>query len=150
MSDIISRLPEFIGNHPLLSLGFIGVLIALVVTEIQRLSRGYAALTPAGLTRLINRDDALLIDVSSLQDFQNGHIPGARNVLMSQFDPESKELAKVKEMPVAVVCRTGQASAGAAKRLVKAGFTHVAWLDGGLRAWSEAQLPLDKGRGGKH
>ena len=146
MSDFLHRLPEFLGNHLYLTLGFVGVLIALAVTEAQRFTRGYAALTPAGLTQLINRDNALLIDVSSQQDFEKGHIPGARPVAMSQFDPESKELAKVRELPVAVVCRTGQTSAQAAQRLKKAGFTKVFWLDGGLRSWNEAHMPLAKGR----
>lgn len=146
MSDILHRLPEFLGNHLYLTLGFIGVLVALAVTEAQRFTRGYTALTPAGLTQLINRDNALLIDVSSQADFEKGHVPGAKSVVMSQFDPESKELAKVKELPVAIVCRNGQVSAQAAQRLKKAGFAKVFWLEGGLGAWSEAQMPLAKGR----
>ncbi len=146
MSEILQRLPEFLGNHLYLTVGFVGVLVALVAIEAQRFARGYAALTPAGLTQLINRENALLIDVSSLQDFENGHIPGARHVAMSQFDPESKDLAKVRELPVAMVCRSGQASAQAARRLRKAGFTKVFWLDGGLRSWNEAHMPLAKGR----
>ncbi|HEY0178275.1 MAG TPA: rhodanese-like domain-containing protein, partial [Dokdonella sp.] len=111
MSDVLHRLPEFLGNHFYLTLGFFAVLVALLVTEAQRFTRGYTALTPAGLTQLINRENALLIDVSSLQDFEKGHIPGAKHVAMSQFDPESKDLAKVRERPVAVVCRSGQTSA---------------------------------------
>jgi rhodanese-related sulfurtransferase len=65
---------------------------------------------------------------------------------MSQFDPESKDLAKVRDLPVAVVCKTGQTSAEACKRLAKAGFTKVHWLDGGLGAWRTADLPLVKGK----
>jgi rhodanese-related sulfurtransferase len=146
MSDILHRLPEFLGNHFYLTLGFVGVLVALIVTEAQQLTRGYKALTPAGLTQLINRENALLIDVSSLQDFEKGHIPGAKHVAMSQFDPENKDLAKVKDLPVALVCKTGQTSATAAQRLKKAGFSKVFWLEGGLGAWTEAQMPLAKGR----
>ena len=146
MSDFLQRLPEFLGNHLYLTLGFVGVLIALVATEGQRFMRGYKALTPAGLTQLVNRENALLIDVSSQQHFEKGHIPGAKHVALSQFDPESKDLAKAKELPVAIYCRNGQTSGQAAQRLVKAGFTKVYWLEGGLAAWSEAQLPLAKGK----
>ncbi len=146
MSDGLHRLPEFLGNHFYLTLGLIGVLIALAVSEAQHLLRGYTALTPAGLTQLINRDNALLIDVSSQVDFEKGHIPGAKAVALSQFDPESKDLVKVRELPVAVVCKNGQASAQAARRLKKAGFLHVFWLEGGLGAWNEAHMPLAKGR----
>jgi len=146
MSDFIHRLPEFLGNHFYLTLGFIGVLVALLVTEVQRFTRGYKALTPAGLTQLVNRENALLIDVSSLQDFEKGHIPGAKHVAISQFDAENKELAKARDLPVAIYCRNGQTSGQAAQRLVKAGFARVYWLEGGLSAWSEAQLPLAKGK----
>jgi rhodanese-related sulfurtransferase len=65
---------------------------------------------------------------------------------MSAFDPESKDLAKARELPIAIVCRNGQASAQAARRLKKAGFGKVFWLEGGLGAWREAQMPLAKGR----
>jgi rhodanese-related sulfurtransferase len=116
------------------------------MTELQQFTRGYKALTPAGLTQLVNRENALLIDVSNMQDFEKGHIPGAKQVAMSQFDPEQKDLAKVKDAPVAIYCRTGQTSGQAAQRLVKAGFTKVFWLDGGLSAWTSAQLPLARGR----
>ena len=146
MSDFMHRLPEFLGNHFYLTLGFIGVLVALLVTEVQRFTRGYKALTPAGLTQLVNRENALLIDVSSLQDFEKGHIPGARHVAISQFDAENKELVKARDLPIAIYCRNGQTSGQAAQRLVKAGFSRVYWLEGGLGAWSEAQLPLTKGR----
>lgn len=146
MSDFLTRLPEFVSNHPFLSFGFIGVTAALVASEFARATRGYTALTPAALTQLINRENALVIDVSSIQDYEKGHIPGARHVAMSQFDPESKDLAKAKELPIAIYCRTGQTSGQAAKRLKKAGFTRVHVLEGGLRTWTEAQLPLVKGR----
>jgi rhodanese-related sulfurtransferase len=146
MSDILHRLPEFLGNHFYLTLAFVGVLVALAVTEAQRFTRGYTALTPAGLTQLVNRENALLVDLSPPADFEKGHIPGAKNVAPGRFDPESKELAKVRELPVAVVCRNGQASAQAARRLRKAGFAQVYWLEGGLAAWNEAQMPLARGR----
>ena len=146
MSEFLARLPQFLANHPLLALGFFGVLIGLVVNEIMQLRRGFTGLTPAGLTQLINRENALLIDVSSLADYEKGHIPGARHVALSQFDPESKELAKVRELPVAICCRNGVTSHSAARRLVKAGFQHVYALEGGVRTWTEAQLPLVKGR----
>jgi rhodanese-related sulfurtransferase len=146
MSDFLHRLPQFLGNHLYLALGFVAVLVALAVTEAQRLTRGYTALTPGGLTLLVNRENALLIDLSSPQDFEKGHIPGARSVAPDQFDPESKVLTKVRELPVVVVCRNGQASAQAARRLKKAGFAKVFWLDGGIGAWNEAHMPLAKGR----
>jgi rhodanese-related sulfurtransferase len=91
---------------------------------------------------MINRDEALVIDLSPIGDFEKGHIAGSKSVQMSQFDPESKLLAPAKSRPVVVVCRSGVTAAGAAKRLKKAGFEHVYLLDGGVAAWRQADLPL--------
>ena len=143
---MLERLPEFIGNHPILSLAFVGIAVALIANELSRFTRGYKTLTPAELTRLINQDNALVVDVSPINDFEKGHIVGSRHVAMSQFDPENKILAKLREMPVAVVCRTGMQSGQAARRLVKAGFTRVYSLDGGVAAWQQAELPLARGK----
>ncbi|MBW3551513.1 MAG: rhodanese-like domain-containing protein [Proteobacteria bacterium] len=140
------ELLAFAGRHPLLSLGLAAVTVALIYTEIARLFRGYKGLRPAELTTLINRENALVIDLSPSADFEKGHIAGSRSVAPSQFDPESKLLSKAKALPVVVVCRNGQASGNAAKRLKKAGFEHVYWLDGGVQAWQQADLPLVKGR----
>lgn len=142
----LERLPEFIGNHPILSLAFIGIGVALVANELSRFTRGFKGVSPAELTQLINREDALVIDVSPINDFEKGHIVGSKHVAMSQFDPENKLLAKVRELPVAVVCRSGVQSGQAAKRLVKAGFSRVYSLEGGLAAWQQAELPLAKGK----
>lgn len=141
------ELLAFASRHMYLSLGFVGLTVAIVYTEIARLFRGYKALRPAELTALINRDNALVIDLSASGEFEKGHIAGSRSVQVSQFDPESKQLANAKALPVVAVCRTGQASADAAKRLKKAGFEQVYWLDGGIQAWQQADLPLIKGRG---
>jgi rhodanese-related sulfurtransferase len=146
MSEILHRLPEFIGNHTLLAMLFLSVLVAWLGSEAARLFRGYREITPAALTQLINRDSPLVVDLSSTQDFEKGHIPGARHVPLSQFDPENKDLAKVRELPVAVYCKTGTTSAQAAARLVKAGFKRVFWLGGGLASWQQADLPLVRGR----
>ena len=143
---LLERLPEFVSAHPILVLGFVAVTFALIANEFSRFTRGYRALTPALLTHLINRENALVVDVSPLNDFEKSHIVGSRNVVMSQFDPENKLLAKAQELPIAVVCRNGMVSGQAAKRLVKAGFKRVHWLDGGIGAWQAADLPLARGR----
>lgn len=141
------QLTEFIGNHPILVLAFVGIGVALVANEMSRFTRGYKGITPAELTRLINREDALVIDVSAHNDFEKGHIVGSKHIAMSQFEPGHKLLAKAKEQPVVIVCRTGMTAGNAAKQLVKAGFAKVQILEGGVGAWQQAELPLTKGRG---
>lgn len=142
----LERLPEFIANHPILSMALVGLTVAIIANEVSRVTRGFKGISPAQLTQLINRENALLVDVSPFNDFEKGHIPGAKHVAMSQFDPESKLLNKVKELPVAIVCRSGITSSQAAKRLVKAGFKQVYSLEGGTAAWQQADLPLARGK----
>ena len=146
MSEFLQRLPEFFAHHMLLAMLFLVLTVVLIGNEVSRLFRGYKELTPNGLTLLINRENLLLVDLSSSQDFERGHIPNARHVPLSQFDPENKDLNKVKEMPVALYCKDGNTSATAAARLVKSGFKHVYWLGGGLAAWRGADLPTVSGR----
>jgi rhodanese-related sulfurtransferase len=141
-----SDLLAFAGAHPYLSLALAAITLALVYNEAMSRLRGFKGIGPAQLTALANRDNALVVDLRPLADFEKGHIPGARNVQMSQFDPENKQLAAARALPVVLVCKTGQSAAGAAGRLRKAGFEQVYVLDGGIGAWQQADLPLAKGR----
>ena len=140
------ELLAFAERHPYLSFALVGLTVAILYVEIARLFRGYKALRPAELTALMNRDNALVVDLSASNDFEKGHIPGSRNVIPSQFDPQGKLLAGAKQSPVVLVCRNGMASDAAAKKLKKAGFEQVYWLEGGTAAWDAAGLPLVKGR----
>ena len=142
----LDRLLAFASAQPYLSLALVGLTLAIIYNEIAQLFVGYKRVSPAQLTALINHENALLVDVSPIGDFEKGHIIGSKNVVMSQFDPENKVLAKVRDLPVALVCRTGMSASDAAKRLVKAGFTKVHCLDGGIAAWQQADLPLSRGR----
>lgn len=143
---MVATLSSFAAAHTALVLAFVAVTGALIYTELARLTRGYRAIGPAQVTDLINRENALVVDIRALADFEKGHIVGARHMVLSQFDPENKALAKVKDLPVVLVCRTGITVAGAAKRLVKAGFSRVHVLDGGIAAWQQADLPLARGK----
>ena len=146
MNDFLHKLPEFIGNHVALAALFVVLLVALIVTQVATLFSKTRELSPAGLTGLINRDNPLLIDLSSLADFEKMHVPGARHVAMSQFDPEKKDLAGAKSLPVVLMDKDGRGNASkAAQRLLKAGFAHVFTLGGGVLGWHAAQLPVAKG-----
>jgi rhodanese-related sulfurtransferase len=142
----IPDLLAFAGRHPILLLALAGLTLAIVFNELASLLRGVKGVGPAALTALINRDNALVVDLRPQADFEKGHIAGARTVQMSQFDPENKQLAAARSLPVVLVCKAGQTSSGAAARLRKAGFERVYVLDGGIGAWQQADLPLAKGR----
>ncbi len=142
----MQALLEFAQQNLLLSLALAGLTLALIVTEILRLFRGFKGVSPAQLTELINRENALVVDLRGLGDFEKGHIIGSKHVLPSQVEPEGKLLAKVKESPVVLVCAAGITASGTAEKLVKAGFKQVSVLDGGIGAWTGAGLPLAKGK----
>jgi Rhodanese-related sulfurtransferase len=141
-----AELIAFAGRHPYLSLGLAALTVAIIGNEVMGLFRGYKGLQPAGLTALVNRENALVVDLRPIAEFEKGHIPGAKNVQVSQFDPENRQLAAARGLPVVLVCKAGQASGDAARRLRKAGFERVFVLDGGIGAWQQAGLPLAKGR----
>ncbi len=146
MNDFLHKLPQFIGNHVALSALFVILLVALIVVQAKTMFSKIKELSPAGLTALINHDNPLLIDLSALADFEKMHVPGAKHVAMSQFDPEKKELAKAKDLPVVLMDKDGRGnSAKAAQRLVKAGFGRIYVLGGGVLGWHAAQLPVAKG-----
>lgn len=141
-----AELADFAGRNPILSLALAGLTVAIIWNEIAGRMGGFKRVGPVELTGMINRDNALVVDLRAAGDFAKGHIAGARNVQMSQFDPENKQLAPAKDLPVVLVCNVGQTAAGAAKRLRKAGFAKVSVLEGGIQAWQGADLPLVKGR----
>jgi hypothetical protein len=95
----LEELLAFAGRHQLLSIALVGLTVAIIVNEVMQLFRGYKTLRPAGLTALINRDNALVVDLRPIADFEKGHIPGSKNVQMSQFDPENKQLDQDKTLP---------------------------------------------------
>jgi len=146
MNDFLHTLPQFVRNHEALSALFVILLLGVIVTQLEPLFRKYKELTPAGLTLLINRESPLLVDLSAYADFEKMHVPGAKHVAVSQFDPEHKDLSKAKELAVVVMDKDGRGADKAAQRLVKAGFAKVYTLGGGVLAWQQAQLPVAKGK----
>ncbi|HEX5960045.1 MAG TPA: rhodanese-like domain-containing protein [Rhodanobacteraceae bacterium] len=146
MHEFLTRLPHFTANHVLLVAALIVIVLALIGLEVSRRFRGFRELTPGALVQMINRSEPLVVDLSPVADYEKGHITGSKHVAPSQFDPENKDLAKAKGLQVVTVCKTGVESGKAAKRLVKAGFTNVATLAGGIAAWKRADLPLAKGK----
>lgn len=138
---------EFIGNHPVLAGLFAVVLAAWIAYEITRLTRKWNEVDTLAAVRLINRDDALVLDVSNSTDFAKGHIVGARSLPPSRIESGNQELLKAKDRPVLVYCKNGQVSPQMANRLVKLGFSDVHVLSGGLAQWSSDQQPVSRQKG---
>jgi len=94
--------------------------------------------------QLINRHDAVVVDIREPNEFAAGHIINSRNVPLKELDSRVKELARYKEKPVIVTCDNGNRSRGGASALKKLGFNQVYNLTGGLGDWQKAGLPTEK------
>jgi rhodanese-related sulfurtransferase len=138
----MEQLVEFAGNHPLLSGGFVAVLLLLVWTEITRRTRGFSELAPPQAIPLINDKNTVVVDISPSAEFSRGHIVGARNILPSRFADPDAEIRKLEGKNVVVVCKNGQAAQSAAASLVKVGAAQVVVLKGGMTQWKADNYPV--------
>lgn len=137
----LQNLPEFIVNHWMLVLALITTL-ALLAYQLIRGNKG--SVDPLGATDLINRREAVVIDVRPLADFAQGHIINAINIPMNGFKNQITTLHKHKGKPIVIACRSGSQSAMACQQLRKEGFEDVLNLRGGIMAWQSANLPVTR------
>jgi len=134
---------EFVRNNLLLiAVAFVSG--AMLLWPFVRLRAGGPRVSAAQATQMINREDALMVDVRDPAEFGAGHVIGARNVPLARIDDGANDLAKRKDRPLVVYCDGGERSAKAAAALAKQGFARVASLSGGLGAWQSAGLPVEK------
>ena len=128
------------------------VLLATVVVSggmllwplIARLMNPGQDVGPIEAVQLINRRDAVVLDLRDAADYKSGHITNARHIPEGEIDSRMKELEKVKARPIIVSCARGNRSMSVANRLRKLGFAEVFSLRGGIAAWQQANMPLEK------
>jgi rhodanese-related sulfurtransferase len=104
---------------------------------------GGARVSAADAVRLINREKAVLIDISEPAEYAAGHAVGARSVPLGALET-SRDLPKNKALPLVVVCPNGSRAPRAVAVLKKLGFENTTALAGGLAAWRAANLPTEK------
>lgn len=136
---------EFAGNHTLLVTAFVVILAALVWNLITG-AGGRNAIDPVKATELINHEDAVVVDVRSMDEFGKGHIINSINIPMNGFGDQLGRLQKHKDKPIIVVCQSGSRSGMAVKTLHKNGFEQAKNLRGGILAWNNANLPVQHKR----
>lgn len=135
------QLFEFVFHHWVLFLALI-VILALLAYNLTAGAKG--SIEPIGATELINRREALVVDVRPAADFAQGHIINAINMPMNGFKNQTATLQKHKDKPIIVACRSGSQSSMACRQLRQAGFPEVYNLRGGVMAWQSANLPLTR------
>jgi rhodanese-related sulfurtransferase len=133
---------EFATNNLLLVGGFLVVLGLLVWTELMRKIQGLTELTPVESVAWINDPEAVVVDISSIADFNKGHIINAKNLQASRLASPDAEVLKLKDHKLLVVCKSGQTAISAAGNLRKMGADNVAVLKGGMAQWRADQFPV--------
>lgn len=142
----MQQIIEFAANHALLSGAFVAALLLLLWTEVSRKAQGFRSLSPAEAVAFMNQGDTAVIDISSAADFEKGHIIGARNLPASRLKEPDKEVRKMLDKPILLVCKNGQTVQPVAAGLVKLGAADVAILKGGMSQWASDQYPVTRKR----
>jgi rhodanese-related sulfurtransferase len=115
----------------------------LVWPAVRRAGAG-ASVSTLQATLLINQQNALVLDVREAVEYEKGHMLNARNIAIGEIDARAAEIEKYKAKPVIIVCDNDNRSGRAATVLRKLGFEQVSTLSGGIGAWRQAGLPLEK------
>ena len=140
-----SQLSEFITNHPWLILAAVALTAMLIGGELKRRLSGVRDVVPGEATRLLNHENAIMIDMRSDRDFRDGHIVNAVHAPADNSDISAR-LDKYRDRPLIVYCRSGQRSMPVCSKLRKQGFEKVYNLKGGVLGWQQADLPISKGK----
>jgi rhodanese-related sulfurtransferase len=137
----MDRLLEYATHHYWFAALAVVTGIAVLVNELRQRALGIAALGPQEVIRLMNQG-ATVLDLRAQQDYQQGHISGARHFEPGQLATAADTLKKYKEKALIVYCDRGGSAAGAVRALTQQGFTKVFNLRGGIAAWRAENLPL--------
>ncbi len=137
---IMEQLFEFVGNH----VGLIAIWGAFVVALMwDNNRRSGDSVSTAQATHLINRENALVVDIRDKKEFSTGHLAGAVNIPYANLASRLSELERHKNNPIILVCKSGQTVGVAGKMLREKGFNAVR-MKGGMMEWNNQNLPLVK------
>lgn len=131
----------FLENWLLIAVAFVSG--GMLVWPLVRGGGGAGAVGASEAVRMMNREKAVLIDVSEPREYAAGHAAQARSVPIGQLDA-SKDLPSNKALPLVVLCPTGARAGRAAASLRKLGYAQARALAGGTAAWRDAGLPIEK------
>lgn len=140
----MERYIEFITNHWMLFIALLVVTYLLIQELFDNVFKRYKSLAPTEAVTQLNTTETIIIDVSETKDYRKGHITDAINIPSAKLDKSLGPIEKYKDSPILVLCQTGARSAPACKQLYKLGYRQVINLIGGLQAWEDQKLPIDR------
>ena len=135
----MDRLFEFIGNHIELSVAFCALLFALWYTERSRSGR---SVSPQEATLMLNKDEAVIVDLRDKKEFGEGKITGSIHIPFGSLKERSTELEKYKDKQIILVDKMGQHTGMAGKTLQAEGFENICRMSGGISEWKNSNMPL--------
>lgn len=139
------QLIEFLTAHWPLAISFVMLLILLIISELRNKKGSVIRLSPQQATQLINKDQAIVVDMRDDLAFKQGHIISAWHILPTAVLTHEK-LAQHKDKPIVLVCQNGYQSMAQGRQLRKQGFTAVYAIAGGIDGWLNSGLLLVKGK----
>ena len=137
----MDRFIEVVGNHIELSALFVFFLAALWWSERSRSGR---SLSPAEVTRILNSEEGVVVDIREKKEYSEGFITGSLHIPYGSLKERSSELEKYREKDIVLVDKMGQHSGAAGKILREQGFEKIARLSGGISEWKNSNMPLVK------
>ncbi len=135
---------QFIQNN----LGLVAlVIISALMLFWPMINRRVSGIKEVGAmeaTQLINHHDALILDVREDKEYSGGHAPNAKHIPLGQLSGRIQELEKFRDKPIIAICRSGARSGHGCSVLRKNGFEQVYNLSGGMSAWQQANMPVER------
>lgn len=139
----MEKIPEFIANHLFLC-SFLVAILLLLLWNIFSGIPGSLELSANEVTRMINRENAYVLDIRSADEFQSGHVVNAVNIVKSTLHEHVDAMKDYKDKTAIICCQYGQQSTRMVRSLRTQGFESFYCLKGGVSAWQSDNLPLIK------
>lgn len=140
----MDHLVPFLLAHWTLSLAFIVLLVLIFIVEQLCVRKNTMMIGPQEVIGLINHENAVVVDIRKKDVFVRGHIVNAVHLPFAELKNDIKKIAEHREKPIVVVCAQGVQAVKAAEMIQSYEFNQVKVLKGGMQAWKEAQLPVEK------
>lgn len=138
------ELMDFLQRHVYIAAVALVSGFALLAATLMKGVGGGRQVGAAAAVQLINRANALVLDVREPAEYASGHIIGSRNIPLGQLAERKKELERYRAKPIVLVCQTGVRAGRASGDLGREGFAEVSVLEGGIAAWQQAAMPLER------
>ncbi len=96
------------------------------------------------MQRLQSKDQVMIIDVRTINEFGMGHIPGAINIPLSDLANRLDEIRKQQQKDIILYCESGMRAGMAEHVMRKEGIENILNLEGHMSVWRKSKCPIGK------